>query len=65
MEQIGMRDMILRCVDCGSNYVLGIGKIRFCGERGLHLRRRRVECRRKRRQKQEAQNNHQGGVNDG
>jgi len=51
MEQIEREnDQILKCNDCGSNYVLTPGERHFFLDRGLHFPKRCPECRRRRRE---------------
>ena len=43
-------DQIIKCVDCGANFVLTSGEIQFFHDRKLNLPKRCPECRQKRRE---------------
>jgi hypothetical protein len=45
-----LTDQIIKCVDCGGNFVLTSGEIQFFQDRKLNLPKRCSECRRKRRE---------------
>lgn len=55
------RDLILRCIDCGRDYVLGAGEIEFYKSKEFHLPKRCSECRRKRRQEGKEQDSRHKG----
>jgi len=65
MEQTETTDIILKCVDCGLNFILTVNECNFYNERQLHLPKRCPSCRARRRQERETQDHHQSEVSDG
>lgn len=65
MEQIETTDIILRCVDCGSNYILTVGEQQFFRDAKLHLPKRCPTCRARRRKQEQSGGNCYKEVRDG
>jgi len=57
MEETETLDVILKCVDCGANYILTLNERKFYSGHGLHLPLRCPRCRQKRKREKEAQDN--------
>jgi hypothetical protein len=57
-----VRDMVCSCMDCGRDFTITEGEQRFFASRNLNLPRRCVNCRRLRKERENAEKGNQNVI---